>query len=170
MDLNEATREVTALSLSELQRSGVILRHEFADDLPPVVGDRIQLQQVILNLLRNAADAMSTVDDRPRELLITTEPDERESGSAKRERCWGRIRRLKRRAKSSRRSIRPKATAWESGSPSAAPSLRLIRDVSGRPRTMGPDLHFRLPFPADPEGWADRETRINRADSSTDAA
>ena len=75
MDLNEAAREVTALSLSEIQRSGVILRYELADDLPPVVGDRIQLQQVILNLLRNAADAMSTIDDRPRELLIRTERD-----------------------------------------------------------------------------------------------
>jgi signal transduction histidine kinase len=76
MDLNEATREVTALSLSELQRSGVTLRYELADDLPLIVGDRIQLQQVILNLLRNAADAMSTVDDRPRELLVKTERDE----------------------------------------------------------------------------------------------
>ncbi|MGA8270395.1 MAG: PAS domain S-box protein, partial [Candidatus Sulfotelmatobacter sp.] len=73
MDLNEATREVTALSSTEIQNSGVILRHELADDLPLVVGDRIQLQQVILNLLRNAADAMSTIDDRPRELLIRTE-------------------------------------------------------------------------------------------------
>lgn len=76
MDLNEATREVTSLSLSELQSKRVILRHELADDLPPVIGDRIQLQQVILNLLRNASDAMSGVDDRPRELLIRTECDE----------------------------------------------------------------------------------------------
>ena len=75
MDLNEAAREVTTLSLSEFQRSGVTLRHELADDLPPVVGDRIQLQQVILNLLRNAEDAMRTVDDRPRELLIRSERD-----------------------------------------------------------------------------------------------
>ena len=76
MDLNEATREVTALSLNELETSGVILRYELAEDLPPVVGDRIQLQQVILNLLRNAADAMGKIDDRPRELLIRTERDE----------------------------------------------------------------------------------------------
>lgn len=76
MDLNEATREVISLSLSDLQRNRVILRHELADDLPRVAGDRIQLQQVILNLLRNASDAMKTVDDRPRDLLVTTERDE----------------------------------------------------------------------------------------------
>jgi PAS domain S-box-containing protein len=76
VDLNEATREVIALSLSELQRSRVILRPELADDLPPVTGDRVQLQQVILNLLLNASDAMSGVDDRPRQLVIRTERDE----------------------------------------------------------------------------------------------
>jgi PAS domain S-box-containing protein len=76
VDLNEATREVIALSLSELQRSRMILRPELAEDLPPVTGDRVQLQQVILNLLRNAADAMSGVDDRPRKLVIRTERDE----------------------------------------------------------------------------------------------
>ena len=76
VDLNDATREVIALSLSELQRNRVTLRSELGDDLPPVTGDRIQLQQVILNLLRNASDAMSTIDDRPRELLIRTERDE----------------------------------------------------------------------------------------------
>ena len=76
MDLNDATREVIALSLSELQRNRVIVRCGFADDLPLVTGDRVQLQQVILNLLRNASDAMNTVTDRPRELLIRTERDE----------------------------------------------------------------------------------------------
>jgi PAS domain S-box-containing protein len=76
VDLNDATREVIVLSLSELQRSRLILRCELADDLPLVAGDRVQLQQVILNLLRNASDAMNTVHDRPRELLIKTERDE----------------------------------------------------------------------------------------------
>jgi len=75
VDLNEATREVIALSLSEIQRSRVVLRQELADDLAPVIGDRVQLQQVILNLLLNAADAMSGIDDRPRQLLVRTERD-----------------------------------------------------------------------------------------------
>jgi len=76
VDLNEATREVLALSLSELQRNRVIPRLELADDLPLVTGDRVQLQQVILNLIRNASDSMSDVDDRSRQLLIRTERDE----------------------------------------------------------------------------------------------
>jgi PAS domain S-box-containing protein len=76
MNLNEAAREVIALLRSELQRSRMLLRTELADDLPPVTGDRVQLQQVILNLLRNATDAMNDVDDRPRELVIRTERDE----------------------------------------------------------------------------------------------
>ncbi len=79
LDLNDATREVIALSLSELHRGRVILRADLADDLPPVMGDRIQLQEVILNLLRNASDAMGGVDDRPRELVIRTERDNGDS-------------------------------------------------------------------------------------------
>jgi PAS domain S-box-containing protein len=73
LDLNEATREVIALSLSDLQRNRVVLRSELAHDLPPVLGDRVQLQQVTLNLLRNASDAMDGVEDRPRQLLIRTQ-------------------------------------------------------------------------------------------------
>jgi PAS domain S-box-containing protein len=76
LDLNEATREVIALSWNELQRNRVILQSELADNLPMVTGDRIQLQQVILNLIRNASDAMVDVNDRPRQLLIKTEWDD----------------------------------------------------------------------------------------------
>jgi signal transduction histidine kinase len=73
VDLNEAAREVIALSRSELERNRVIVRPTLTDNLPLVKGDRVQLQQVILNLLRNASDAMSSVYDRPRMLLIRTE-------------------------------------------------------------------------------------------------
>jgi signal transduction histidine kinase len=76
LDLNEATREVIALSLSDLQRNRVVLQSELADDLPSITGDRVQLQQVILNLLRNASDAMVGVHDRPRQLLIRTERED----------------------------------------------------------------------------------------------
>jgi PAS domain S-box-containing protein len=76
MNLNEAAREVIALSLADLQKNRIILRPELADDLPLVAGDRVQIQQVILNLLRNGSDAMSTVEDRPRQLLIRTERDD----------------------------------------------------------------------------------------------
>ena len=77
LDLNDATREVIALSGSDHQRHRVIVQSELAEDLPKITGDRIQLQQVILNLLRNASDAMIGVDDRPRQLLVRTE---RENG------------------------------------------------------------------------------------------
>ncbi|HEX6927515.1 MAG TPA: PAS domain S-box protein [Longimicrobiaceae bacterium] len=76
IDLNDAAREVIALSSGEMQRGRVLLRTELAEDLPHVTGDRVQLQQVMLNLLRNALDAMSEVHDRPRELLIRTGREE----------------------------------------------------------------------------------------------
>jgi signal transduction histidine kinase len=72
LDLTEATREVIALSSSDLQRNRVILQSQLADDLPLITGDRVQLQQVILNLLVNAVEAMSEVTDRARELVVRT--------------------------------------------------------------------------------------------------
>ena len=76
VDVNAAAQEVLALSLSDLQRHRVILQSELADDLPTVTGDRIQLQQVILNLIRNASEAMVEVHGRPRLLLIKTERED----------------------------------------------------------------------------------------------
>jgi PAS domain S-box-containing protein len=75
VDLNEAAREVIALLSGELQKNLVIVQHKFNDRLPAVKGDRVQLQQVLLNLLRNASDAMVAVNDRPRRLLIRTDAD-----------------------------------------------------------------------------------------------
>lgn len=73
VDLNDAASEVLALSGGDLQRHRVEVRTEFAELLPPVRGDRVQLQQVMLNLVRNACDAMKRVDDRPRRLLVRTQ-------------------------------------------------------------------------------------------------
>lgn len=72
IDLNEAARELIALSSSELQRGRVVLQTQFAGNLPIVEGDRIQLQQVMLNLLLNAADAMAEIEDRPRIVAVET--------------------------------------------------------------------------------------------------
>ncbi|HEY2643417.1 MAG TPA: ATP-binding protein, partial [Galbitalea sp.] len=76
VDLNESAQEVVALLLRELQHNRVVLHLKLAHDLPAVPGDRVQLQQVILNLLRNACEAMVDVHDRPRQLLIETERED----------------------------------------------------------------------------------------------
>jgi PAS domain S-box-containing protein len=76
LDLNEATREVIALLAHDLRRNRIALDLNLAEDLPTVNGDRVQLQQVILNLVRNASDAMADVQDRPRKLLIKTKQQE----------------------------------------------------------------------------------------------
>jgi signal transduction histidine kinase len=73
VDINGTTREAIALSLSELHQRRVAIRVELAEYLPLVTGDRVQLQQVILNLLLNAAEAMSPIEDGPRQLLICTD-------------------------------------------------------------------------------------------------
>jgi len=73
VDLNEAAKEVIAVSSGELRRFRSVLETNFAEHLSPVSGDRVQLQQVILNLLLNAAEAMAGIEDRPRILRVRTE-------------------------------------------------------------------------------------------------
>lgn len=75
VDLNEAAREVISLSSSELQSNHISLQADLSDDLPPVTGDRVQLQQVILNLLLNASDAMRDIAGRPRQIVVKTDLD-----------------------------------------------------------------------------------------------
>jgi PAS domain S-box-containing protein len=74
-DLNEATLDVIALTRSEVLRHSVSLQTQLAAGLPTVDGDRIQLQQVILNLILNAVEAMGGIDEGARELRISTETD-----------------------------------------------------------------------------------------------
>ncbi|WFU66116.1 ATP-binding sensor histidine kinase [Bradyrhizobium brasilense] len=75
-DLNAAIREVITLGQSVTVRNGVSVQVRLAEGLAPVLGDRIQLQQVMLNLILNAAEAMSSVEEGARELLISTEHDQ----------------------------------------------------------------------------------------------
>jgi PAS domain S-box-containing protein len=70
--INDAIREVVALTLGEAMKNGVSVRTQLADGLPPIEGDRVQLQQVIVNLIINAIEAMSGMSEGAREVLIST--------------------------------------------------------------------------------------------------
>jgi PAS domain S-box-containing protein len=72
LDMNEVIREVLGLAHNELMTAGIAVHTEVTTDVPTVLGDRVQLQQVILNLIINAIDAMNTITERPRTLLIKT--------------------------------------------------------------------------------------------------
>jgi signal transduction histidine kinase len=72
LDLNETVIDALTLTRSEIQGSGIALRTELAAELPPVVADRVQLQQVILNLVVNAIEAMAQIDEGHRELVVRT--------------------------------------------------------------------------------------------------
>ena len=76
LDINLTIREVVTLTRNEATGKGVAIRMELAAGLPPVLGDRVQLQQVILNLILNGIEAMASVTDRPRELLISSRQHE----------------------------------------------------------------------------------------------
>src|SRR5580704_11429522 len=79
LDLNETIREILPLVGDEAKKKSVMIRTCFGNDVFPVLGDRVQLQQVVLNLVMNGIEAMNTIADRARELLITsrnTDPDQ----------------------------------------------------------------------------------------------
>ena len=169
MNLNEAAREVVSLSLSDLQRNRVVLRHELAEDLPHVTGDRIQLQQVILNLLRNASDAMSTIDDRPRELLITTE---RVGGD-----------RVRLSVKDVGIGFTPQSmdklfeAFYTTKTDGMGIGLSISRSIIEAHRgqlwatpNSGPGATFSFAIPCRPEGLMDADTRVNPANPAAGAA
>jgi C4-dicarboxylate-specific signal transduction histidine kinase len=76
LDVNDVAREVIALVQRELTSHRVSLRMELAPALPIILADRVQLQQVIINLVMNGIEAMQSVTDRPRELVIRSHQDE----------------------------------------------------------------------------------------------
>jgi PAS domain S-box-containing protein len=73
VDINEAIREVIELTRGEAAKQGAAVQTAFGEGLPLIEGDRVQLQQVVLNLIVNAVQAMGTVEQGPRELSITTD-------------------------------------------------------------------------------------------------
>jgi signal transduction histidine kinase len=75
LDINEVIVETVALARSEILRNGVSLKTQLDRGLPPVRGDRVQLQQVIMNLVMNAVEAMGGMDQGTRELQIATDKD-----------------------------------------------------------------------------------------------
>jgi PAS domain S-box-containing protein len=75
LDLNDTIHDVLALARSEVQRHGVVVETQLAADVPRILGDRIQLQQVLLNLIMNAIEALSGVGDGPRVVVVRSAPD-----------------------------------------------------------------------------------------------
>ncbi len=174
MDLNEAAREVIALSLSELQKNRVTLRPELAPDLPLVTGDRVQLQQVILNLLRNASDAMSTIEDRPRDLLIRTEPDDTDPNNHDRVRLS---------VSDVGIGFEPQATSklfeafYTTKNEGMGIGLSVSRSIIERhygrlwaTPNNGPGVTFSFSIPCNPEGLTSDATHASRIPSASDAA
>lgn len=76
LNINDAILAVIALVGAEAQRNRVLLRTELSNDLPLVLGDRIQLQQLILNLIMNAIEAMKGIDQTQRKVLVVSRKDE----------------------------------------------------------------------------------------------
>jgi signal transduction histidine kinase len=76
LDVNDVVREIIALVQRELRSHQVLLQIELAPALPPILADRVQLQQVIINLVMNGIEAMQSVTTRPRKLVIRSRQDE----------------------------------------------------------------------------------------------
>jgi len=76
LDVNEVIGEVLAMMGHGFEENGVLLQSELAEAIPPVLGDRVQLQQVLLNLIMNGVEAMTAIKDRPRLLWVQSRIDE----------------------------------------------------------------------------------------------
>jgi signal transduction histidine kinase len=146
LDINATILGVTALARSEAVKIGVTVRTRLAPQLPLVQGDRVQLQQVMLNLIVNAIQAMSGEDDGGRDLEISTETVEpggvrvgvRDTGPGLSEEASH---------ASSNPSIRRSPAAWAWACRSAAQSLKLMADGFVRAATSQRGFSFNSPFP-----------------------
>ena len=89
MNINDAILAVIALVDAEAQQNRVLLQTELPNDLPLVLGDRIQLQQVILNLIMNAIEAMRGNDQTQRKVLVVSRKDDESKGALVEVQDWG---------------------------------------------------------------------------------
>ena len=162
LDLNEVIREVLVLVGDEAKKRSVVIRTQFADDLAPVLGDRVQLQQVVLNLVMNAIEAMSSVSGRPRELVIHTRNIDggqvqvtvEDSGVGLDPNTMARI--------SSLSTPRSRA-AWAWDSRSAVPSFRTMAAAYGLRPMTAPGQASTLLFRSTMEKNKMRESRESKA-------
>ena len=145
VEMNAAIREVIELTHSEAVKHRILVRTELAQGQPPIQGDRVELQQVILNLMLNAIEAMSGMSGGSRELLIgvgTTEFGRRCSSPCA---IWARDWRQLLWRIFSRPSTRRSRTAWGSGCRSAARSSKRTAEGCGRVRMNRAAPFFSLP-------------------------
>ncbi len=129
LDINDVIQEVLALADRELYENRVLLERQLTKDLPSVLADRVQLQQVLLNLIMNGIEAMTAVTDRPRSLWVQSRIDEsgdvlvavRDSGTGLGQQQIA----------FSLPSLQPKRMAWEWVCRSAVHSLKIMEVDSG---------------------------------------
>ena len=130
LPLNQVIEEVLHLTRADLIGRGVTVVCELAPDLPPVAGDRVQLQQLVLNLILNAADAMAANATGSRRLHLQTTLHQRQVRASVRDEGGGFCRRTP--SISSSPSTPPSPRAWAWAWPSAGPSWRPTTAGSGR--------------------------------------
>ena len=145
LDINEALLEVVALTRAEAGKHGITAQMQLADNLPRINGDRVQLQQVMINLIMNAIQALSAVDEGARELHINSSYDRsegvhvavRDSGPGSTSRSWSTC---------LSPSTRPSPAVWAWGCRSVGPLSRITEGDCGLTKTNQRAPYFSLRF------------------------
>ena len=147
IDVNVKIAQVIELAADEIRRNGIVLRTELAEGLPHVHGDRVQLQQVLLNLILNAIDAMGPIQTALASSTIVSRRDGADASAGRSTRRGPRHRSGRTPRKCSSRSIRPSRMGWASGCPSAARSSRRTAASCGFEPNQPHGAIFRFSLP-----------------------